>query len=161
MAELDIKISSPQNSYGYKKPLQLDYEIKNISQTTLFIAKGRIYSTKENSSTLRVLAGQIKPSVQLDYVRYIPPYIHKLQPGDILSSRIGIEMPLKETVITPDGQVRFREIELSGDITVYFVAGYGSIEFRSQSLDPLGDFLAWQKMATSNKIIIQISSPTP
>jgi len=163
MSDLEVRIESGKPRYAFGEAVSLEYTLNNVSEQILFVVKdeSRIYAIKESDQALRVVMGQIKPTIEMDYFEFRPPELYRLPPGAELSSTLSIGMPLQETMIGIDGQVSLIEIDLSGEFKVRLEVGYGSEGFRPASLDALGDFLAWQRLAVSSPVTLHVAARGP
>ncbi len=159
MADLELTLSSPKNQYSHGEALTLHYEAKNVSGMSLFVVKEKVYGVREAADTLRVVVGQIKPAIDIRYYSFEAPSIEELPAGKSLSSNLKVVMPLQDGEVGPDGIYHLKEVPLSGSVSVYLDLGYGSTRFQPRTTDPLGEFLAWQNLASSNRITIQIAAP--
>lgn len=159
MSDIDVQIRTSKVNYPYGEPLEVHYEVTNVSSEDLYISRDMFTLIKESDSELKLVVGVNPPGIRILYFHFTPPETDRLGAGQTMARDISLDMPFFDTEIDANDEVREFEVKLSGDIDFHLQLGYGRTDFQAQEHDPLYEFVAWQQLATSNKVRIHIDAP--
>ena len=159
MPILTLDLQTPTQSYVYGEPLLLRLSAKNPGAQDVFLVRDRVYATCETPTTIRVLLGVAPPTTEYHYCEFQAPTLERVAAGQSVTLPLQVGMPPEEPFIGSLGIVESREVPISGAVDVYVAAGVGKSLFVPRTLDPLGEFLRWQTLESSNRIRIQVAAP--
>jgi len=159
MTDVTIQLSTPKSKIAHKEPLKVHYEVTNTSSGDVHLVRDNYVLRKQSNTELKVVIGIPPVTVDLDYYRFVQPKTEVLGAGQTRAFDLGLDMPPRDSEIDAKDRLREFEVPLSGDIDLVLELGYGLAPFKVQRQDPLYEFVAWQRFATSNSVRITIAPP--
>jgi hypothetical protein len=79
-----------------------------------------------------------------------------VQPGQQLDLALTVELPLRQLIEDPPGNVQEAVVPLFGDVDVYLTVGFTKTPFRLTSADPLSDLIRRQALTAPAMTTITI-----
>jgi hypothetical protein len=163
MADIDVLLKSRKARYAYGESLLLTYSVTNVSTADVYVVNDTeaVHVLRADEHHVRVVVGQVAPLIDLDYFAFQPPRVRRLAPGGRFSARLMVGMPPVDTEVTSDGRAVLADRDVEGSVEVVVEVGYGRGPFQALTLDPLGEFLAWQQLQASAPVGVEVAARGP
>jgi hypothetical protein len=151
-----VRLTSERPRYARGEPLRLQYTVQNRASEARFVVTDPFLADAPSSVELDVLLGEAAVPRGLFYFDYDVPLLRRLQPGAAARRRLTISLPLQQTGIDADGNVRDVDVEVSGAVTISLRVGFLRARFRPHSADPWGEFLTAQEISLPARTRVRI-----